>query len=202
VLRQKAGKQRETHQRFRAGMLSIDADDVPLFFFRWSRLNQLISHRLAYLSRDQTVAALPLAYRVYALEEDANWQQAWRATARLFRQTNDLATSIGARYVVVAASTPHGVWGAENGLERLIAAYPGMAELNWDLDKPDKRIAKFCRENDIPFLALEPLFRVETGRGRRLHFHYNGHWNAEGDDLAAQHIADFLLALENEPDGS
>ena len=38
----------------------------------------------------------------------------------------------------------------------------------------------------VPFLALEPIFREETAAGRRLHWKYDGHWNAEGNDLAAR----------------
>ena len=77
----------------------------------------------------------------------------------------EAAVSAGARYIIVAASTPHGVWGAEEGLRRLKAVYPGMKERQWDLDKPDKRVESFCRDHGIPFLALEPLFRIETALG-------------------------------------
>ena len=60
----------------------------------------------------------------------------------------------------------------------------------------DKRIKQLCDENDIPFLALEPLFRIETEKGRRLHFPINGHWNPEGNDLAGRLMAEFLLGFE------
>ena len=52
-----------------------------------------------------------------------------------------------------------------------------MKGLEWDLDKPDKRLESLCQSTNIPFLALEPLFRIETvERGRRPHFRYNNHW--------------------------
>lgn len=196
----KASEHRKTHQSQRLGRTRVRAKDMPLFFFRWSVLNQLISYRLAYLLRDKSVGGISPTYFVYAEHYDEEWEEAWRNTEKLIRQTKEAVTSVGARYVVVAASTPHGVWGAEEGLRRLMAAYPGMKELQWDLDKPDRRIERFCKHNDIPFLALEPVFRVETiENGKRLHIPINGHWNAEGTDLAGKHIANLLLSLEDPP---
>jgi hypothetical protein len=180
----------------RPGRTRVAAADMPFLVFRWSVLNQLLSYRLAYFYRDRTVAGIPPSYYVYAKDEDEDWRAAWRACEDLILQTEAAANAIGARYVVVAASTPHGVWGAEEGLRRLTAEYPGMKELEWDLDKPDKRIERLCQEHDIPFLALEPLFRIETVKGRRLHFPINGHWNPEGNDLAGKLMAEFLLNIE------
>ncbi|MBU0617290.1 MAG: hypothetical protein KKI02_06220 [Planctomycetes bacterium] len=74
-----------------------------------------------------------------------------------------------------------------------------MKELERDLDKPDRRIRRLCNEDDIPFFAMEPLFRIEPEKGRRLHFPINGHWNPEGNDLAGRLMAEFLLGLEEPP---
>lgn len=198
-LKRKATKRRATHQHHRPGQTSLKADEAPLFFFPKSVLNQLVSHRLSYILCDRSVEGIPVPYFVYATHEDELWEEAWRQTEEFILRTKQAAESRGARYVVVAASTPHGVWGAEEGLKRLMDAYPGMKKLEWDLDKPDKRVQQFCAEHDIPFLALEPLFRVETKKGLRPHFHYDGHWNAVGDELAGRFIADFLLSLDNAP---
>jgi hypothetical protein len=196
-LKRKVLRQLRTHQHHRPGQTSLRADEAPLFFFPKSVLNQLVSHRLSYILCDRSVEGIPVPYFVYATQEDELWEEAWRETEELILQTKQAAESSGARYVVVAASTPHGVWGAKEGLKRLMDVYPGMKKLEWDLDKPDKRVQQFCAEHDIPFLAIEPLFRVETKKGRRPHFHYDGHWNAVGDDLAGRFIADFLLSLDN-----
>jgi len=204
ALQRETREQRRTHQHRRPGHTRIRAQDAPLFIFRWSALNRLISHRLAYFLRDRTVAGIPVPYFVYAAEDDQQWQAAWAETEQLILQMKEAADFAGARYVLVAASTPHGVWGAEQGLTMLQTVYPGMKKRRWDLDKPDKRIEQFSQQHGIPFLTLEPLFRIETvGKGRRLHFQYGGHWNPAGDDLAAEYIAEFLLSLEspqNAPD--
>ena len=200
ALRRRASRQMEVNRRCPPGVVAMHVDDVPLLLFRWSVLNQLIAHRLSPLLRDRSVDSIRSEYFVYARQEDEAWRQAWRKTETLILETQAAARSAGARYVVVSGSTAHGVWGPEEGLERLMAIYPGMEKLEWDLDKPDKRIARICRENDIPFLALEPLFRVETiEKDRQLHFQYDGHWNAAGNDLAARQIAELLLSLDARP---
>jgi hypothetical protein len=186
---------RENRHR-RPDMTSMKADDAPLFLLRGSLVNQLLSHRLSYLLSDRTVAGIPSAYFIYARTDNELWRDAWRQTERLVVETKQAVEQIGARYVMVAASTPHGVLGADEGLKRLTDAYPGMKELAWDLDAPDRRMQQFCEQAGIPFLALEPLFRTETAKGRRLHYKYDGHWNAAGADLAGQLIADFVLKLE------
>ena len=95
--------------------------------------------------------------------------------------------------MVVSASTPHGVWGSEQGLEMLLKAFPAMASYTWDLEKPDRRLARICRARGIPVLLLEPLFGEAARRtGKRLHWPVDGHWNVEGNRLAGELIADFV----------
>jgi len=196
-LSQRAAEQRKILKSVRPGRTRAGADEMPFLIFRWSVLNRLISHRLAYFLRDRTPRGIPSTYFVYADPHSDEWERAWRTAERIILETKQAVTAAGARYVVVSATTPHGVWGPEEGLRRLKAVYPGMRESEWNLDKPDQRLARFCREHDIPFLALEPAFRIETiENGRRLHLPINGHWNEEGNDLAGRLIAEFLLKLE------
>jgi hypothetical protein len=196
-LRAKARAQLATLMRARPGWLAIPADQAPCFCLRASRLNQLISHRLALLSASKDREHIPLEYCVYSTEPDAIWAEAWAATEQLILETRDAAGDLGASYVVVSASTPHGVCGAAEGLKRLMNVYPAMRDMNWNLDQPNARLERFCRQQNVPFLSLEPRFRQETVQeGRRLHWKYDGHWNVEGNDLASKLIADFILKLE------
>jgi hypothetical protein len=197
-LRAKARAQLSTLMRARPGWLALPADEAPCFYLRASRLNQLISHRLALLSASKDKEHIPLEYSVYSLEPDAIWTDAWAATEDLILRTRDICKDLGAGYVLVSASTPHGVWGAKEGLEQLARVYPAMRDLEWDLDRPNARLAKLCRQHGIPFLSLEPRFREETvEEGRRLHWKYDGHWNVEGNDLAGKLTADFILKLDS-----
>jgi hypothetical protein len=177
--------------------LEVPASEVPVLFFQWSVLNQLISHRLAvFLARNDQ--RIPVDFFAYSTEPDPMWERAWGITETLLLDTRAAATNLGADYLIASASTPSGVLGAEEGLDFLMRTYPAMRGRSWDLDLPDRRLAQFCAEKGIPFMAMEPTFREETRAGKRLHWPYNGHWNVEGNDLAGRLLAKMILERERE----
>jgi hypothetical protein len=183
--------------RNRPGWTKIRAADAPGLVLRWSALNRLISYGLATRRARALDPEIPVDYLVYASEVAPEWQRAWESTESLLLETRSAAARLGADYLIAVASTPHGVLGAEEGLEFLLWSYPAMRGRSWDLDLPARELARICSANGIPFLALEPAFREATRAGRRLHWRYNGHWNAEGNDLAAQLIARMILERES-----
>jgi hypothetical protein len=155
-----------------------------------SVLNQWISHRLTLRKHRSRV---PLSYQTYAVPLDDAWEKAWLEVERLLLETRRTARALGARYLVASASTPYGVLGSQAGLDRLRALYPSMANGEWDLDQPDRRMAALCAKHGIPYLALEPGFREETARGARLHWPHDGHWNVAGNDRAGARLAELVL---------
>jgi hypothetical protein len=162
-----------------------------LLWFESSTLNQLVAHRLARF-REGSPDFVPLDYLVYQDPPDAEWEAAWKEAEALLLAMRDVARELGASFLLVSASTPHGVLGREEGLQQLLAAYPAMEGRSWDLDLPNRQLADFAETNGIPFLSLEPTFREETRRGASLHFAYDGHWNAAGHDLAGRLVAGWL----------
>lgn len=185
--------QSERMSRFRPGWTSMPASSAPGLLLESSALNRLLSYWLATARARSDDAEIPVDYHVYAAEPDAEWERAWESTQALLLETRAFAKSLGAGYLLACASTPHGVLGAEEGLRFIQRSYPSMRGGAWDLDLPARRLALFCEENEIPFVDLEPDFRAETGRGSRLHWPYEGHWNVEGNDLAARLLADVIL---------
>ena len=184
--------------QYRPGWARRSADEMPWLRWPGSALNRLISHRLALIRVRRGAhgpESIPLDYFVYAVETDEVWREAWEETERLVAGARDAARELGASYAVASASTPQGVLGPEAGLRQLIASYPAMGDLEWDLDLPDRRMEELCRRNGIPFLTLEPTFRTEKAKGRTLHWRYDGHWNADGNDLAGKLLAEFVLEL-------
>ncbi len=184
---------------FRPTWTRRSADTMPLFFIRSSALNQFLSHRLAWgllrKNRDHP-ASIPVDYYVYATDVDEVWQAAWQQTEQLIVGTRDLASQLGASYAVASASMPQNVLGAERGLEVLFEHYPAMREKSWDLDLPVRRMTEICLRNGIPFLDLEPRFREEHAAGRVLHWPFDGHWNPNGNELAAEVLTEFIPSLE------
>lgn len=174
---------------------SLPGARTPLLLFEASALNRLLSFRLLGWMARRDLRTIPLDYLVYAVPEDPRWRAAWEKTEAVLLETRAVAAGLGARYAIASASTPHGVWGPKAGLERLQDAYPAMRALRWDLDHPDRRLGRFCAEHGIPFRALEPAFREAVRAGGRYHWRYDGHWNAAGNDLAGQLLAEWLLPL-------
>jgi hypothetical protein len=180
--------------RFRPGWFALEAAEVPGLIAPWSALNRFVSQRLALRER-RADGTIPLDYHVYATPVDAEWEAAWGSTEALLVRMRDRCRAGGARFGLASASTPHGVWGSAQGLERLQESFPAMRAHTWDLDLPDRRLAELAQRNGIPFVALEPAFRDATAGGARLHWRFDGHWNAAGHDLAGRLLADFVREL-------
>ena len=178
------------------GVVRLRAADAPGLLFPGSVLNQLVSHRVALLTWRKPTD-VPLDYRVYDKNPDPAWTGAWEATFRLLDEIKEETERLSARFLLVSASTPHGVLGPEEGRRQLEAAYPALVAQDIDLELPDRRLAEYARSRGIDFLRLEPIFR-DRSQGRRGAFHWeiDGHWNAKGNDLAAMTIAEHLLAHE------
>ena len=190
--------------RRRPGWINLGFDQAPALWFENSELNRFISFRLSLVSSlnrksDEEGLMIPFTYYVFGKDYDEGWEQAWELKRTILEKTRDVAIGNGSRYLVVSASTPQGVYGRDGGLEILQGVYPDMRELEWDLDKPDRRLSEICGDLGVPILLLEPLFRETLeATGKRLHWKFDGHWNADGNRLAASLIADFIL--EDEPD--
>jgi hypothetical protein len=195
VLQERAERQIAQGRFFRPGLIEVHAEHAPLFLFEGSVLNQWISYRLGLLRLRRAATEIPVDYFVYAREASEEWEAAWAATEDLLRRTRELSRELGADYAVVSASTPQGVLGPEEGLRVLERQFPLMREHEWDLDLPDRRLAAFLRDEGIPFLALEPLFRAATREGGTFHWPRDGHWNRDGNELAAQEIAELVRSL-------
>lgn len=64
------------------------------------------------------------------------------------------------------------------------------------LGSPDNRetdLEKICKEISVPYIdSFQTFYQESKGRGR-LHFPYDGHWNAGGHALAAKIIRDYLV---------
>lgn len=183
-------------QRFRPGWSRIPRSQAPLFWIEGSRLNQLLSFQLARRRGERSDRSIPTDYFVYATTPDPLWEDAWQRTFGQLAATRRLAEALGAEYALVSASTPHGVHGPKAGRERIVAAYPAAAELELDLDLPDRRLAAWAAAAGVPFLALEPILRRELAQdGEPLHWAYDGHWNVHGNDRAGDLMARFVRTL-------
>jgi lysophospholipase L1-like esterase len=67
-------------------------------------------------------------------------------------------------------------------------AYRGLPA---DMERPQKELARFFESEGVKYLDLLPALR-EKADGRALYFAHDGHWNALGNELAAEQLSGFL----------
>jgi len=177
------------------------AEDARYLVLPGSALNRLISHRITLAERKRSAHGVPINFLVFQSPPEPAVERGWQVVERALLETREEAARLGADYAVVSASTPFGVLG-KRGLARLRDSYPSMREGEWDLDLPDRRLEEIAASHGIPFLALQPLLRRETeAGGPSLHWRYDGHWNAAGNDRAGALIAEFVLDLDGAEGG-
>ena len=130
-----------------------------------------------------------LRYSQYPWEvtdpSDPTVKRGWQLTEAALLEARSLASQNGAQLVVVfVPSREHVYWPY---------LQEAMADLDvQQLDEVHGRLAELCRANDIAYLDLLPSFRQAALRGDMLYFADDGHWNAQGHDLAAAVVEAFL----------
>jgi hypothetical protein len=179
----------------------FEAEEARCLVFPGSALNRLISHRITLAERKRNTRGVPIDFLVFEDPPDPLVQAGWRILEEVLLKTREAAARLEADYAVVSGSTPFGLLG-QRGLDQLRDSYPSMREGEWDLDLPDRRLAEIAGRHGIPFLAMQPLLRRETDAGGPpLHWRYDGHWNAAGNDRAGALIAEFVLELDRRAGG-
>ncbi|MCY3736139.1 MAG: SGNH/GDSL hydrolase family protein [Gemmatimonadaceae bacterium] len=160
------------------------------------RLDKYLKERLhvyAALRKAWSGAGVPEGSRqrfyevLYGVEDDPTAERYWRLTGEILRAFRESASRAGAELILVYAPAIVQVeqenWRMKRDLFGLIGEF--------DLDKPNRRLAVEAARDGVPLLDLTPSFRKHTGH-RRLYYE-ESHWTPEGHALAARLVADYLL---------
>jgi hypothetical protein len=100
---------------------------------------------------------------------------------------------------------------ARRGISFIVAAYPAAFQVDPDLrqaileryqrretdyewDRAQRILERFCRDNHIEFHDLLPVFREVQSKGFPLYRYNDDHWTAAGNDLAARYFFDLLAS--------
>ena len=119
--------------------------------------------------------------------DDKRIRKGWEWTRQDLLEARDAARNAGAEFVVVIIPFREQVY-----WDLLKDKLP-----EWDKANPDgpgDLVRTFCKDNGIRVLDLAPAFRERARPGRQLYFYGDGHWNPEGNQFAAETIAEFLEA--------
>jgi hypothetical protein len=165
-----------------------------LFAVRASRLNGFVAERIATfysmhmnlfhrdVSREQLAGPDVGVYRTPPTPE---WQEAWRTTAFLLGEVRQEAARQGAGYAMTVISGPQAI--AEAGQEGLRNA----GDRGVDLTQPDRWVAGWCGENNVPSLSLAKALR--DADPRRVFWRYDAHLTPFGHQVAAAALYPFLV---------
>ncbi|HQS83377.1 MAG: hypothetical protein B7Y25_00155 [Alphaproteobacteria bacterium 16-39-46] len=63
-----------------------------------------------------------------------------------------------------------------------------LSKINFDT--PDKLLADFCTQNNIPYFSLLPTFRKNAEN--EIYYHFDSHWNWRGQKIAAKAVFKWL----------
>jgi lysophospholipase L1-like esterase len=117
------------------------------------------------------------------------WDEAWMATRRLLLEIDRVSHAAGARFAVLIVPTQFQV--DPGALAAVQAAYP---DLDFDPLRINRELADFCADAGIPLLDPVAAFAREEAAGRSTYYALEDrHWNAAGQALATDLLAEFLV---------
>jgi len=113
-------------------------------------------------------------------------QRGWELAQEVILKAQSLAEEEGADFVVLLFPFKEQVYW------HVVSRF--IDEVDQDfIDRPIELAKQFCEENGIRYLDLTPGFREHALQGEQLYFREDGHWNEEGNRLAADLIYDYLV---------
>lgn len=143
---------------------------------------------------------IPVDYFIYSCDYDRNWLEAWGATKIIIQKIQEYTERMGAKFILVNLTSyiqEHG----EKGLLEAEHRYPAMGGKCWDLQKPNKILESFSRDNNILYLDLLPSFIQDYLKNKQeMHLLQDGHWNEMGHHRGGELIAEFLRSKNLVPD--
>lgn len=93
----------------------------------------------------------------------------------------------------------------EAGVKFVLVYFPSRWEVHWeqiktqlnfpsnlDMDRLHRKVLEYCGSKAITCFDLSPALKREAGQNKQLYFRTDGHWNAAGNRVVADAIAEFV----------
>jgi hypothetical protein len=154
----------------------------------------ILSFRQKYLEKKavELSGGYPIDYHIYDSDYSSEYQKAWDMTKRLIIETKKITEESGSKYVLVTLANNEQV----NTIvqEEILNKYPNMKNANPDFEKPDRIIKEFSESEKLTYWQMLPYFQNYTkdNPNTPTHFHYDGHWNETGTNLAVDFLYENL----------
>ena len=129
---------------------------------------------------------------IYLEPHDENWKEAWHVTEGLIKQMRDEVAQKNARFLVVTLSNAIQVY-PDPVVRQKFLDYIGAGSIFY----PNLRLKALAEREQIDFLDLAQPMQVYADQNKVFLHGFgndigNGHWNASGQKLAAELIAQKL----------
>jgi lysophospholipase L1-like esterase len=178
-------------ESWRSALKKVVSENFLLYGFIAQRLKNADPRLVAFLKKSGILQQTPLGsldfYRT-PLPED--WQRRWRVTLDLLLRVKKLCDAHQIRLLVWLFPLKEMVY--QDDRKILIETHEAR-EAIYDFIEPERKLAEFCRDNNILFVSPLARIRKEAGQGRRFHFKTDNHFNAAGHALLAEELFAFLL---------
>lgn len=165
--------------------------------FQHSRLYQQIEPLIvANQPRQQFGLAYPSAFSaLYLSTDEVELEQAWQTTQATIAQLQREVEADGAQFAVALISPEIVIRLAllsPAEQEVFLRDNPTLAEAQ--VDRPNRRLAEFLSRENIPFVDLTtPMTEHLATNGIPLYLVGEGHWTVEGNRVAADLLAQWLI---------
>ncbi len=131
-----------------------------------------------------------IPYLPYFLAEpDEITSRAWERAYLILDDLTSRVSATGSRLAVILVPA---AWQLSESRWRSWSGRANLPEKSLSRWEPQERVGAWCRRTPTPCLDLREAFLPKDTS--RLYFLHDGHWTAEGHDLAARALADFLEA--------
>ncbi|HBH02512.1 MAG: hypothetical protein A2X36_05675 [Elusimicrobia bacterium GWA2_69_24] len=157
---------------------------------RWPAARGLLAR--LHLANPRVLQA-DAAYRgwlaIFLTEDDRTAEDQWRLTEALIRQLRDEVRAAGARFAVMIFPMEGQVY-PERFTPFWRQYYAGR---DYDLDRPNRALARFLAREEIPALDLLPALRARAAQGEAdLYRPGDIHWTPKGHAIAGEALVEFL----------
>lgn len=124
------------------------------------------------------------------MEPDEYWSEAWALTEALLVQVRDLVEQQGSKFGVVVVPDRRAIHTSD--WDTTVSLFPFMR--GYDPFAPGDRVEAFLEAQNIPNLNLTYTLRgwASSNPGERVYYIGDGHFNANGHEVAAQRIVFWL----------
>jgi hypothetical protein len=114
-----------------------------------------------------------------------NISHGWELTQQAVLEADRLADEVGAELVVVLVPFK------EQAYWPLFSTLLDHPE-RYEPDLTTDLMRELCDAHGVRYIDLTPVFQEHTSQGEQLYFRVDGHWNPQGQALAAQAVRDYL----------